>query len=285
MASPIEMIRQGIEASDWKKVVQGYNRLSGDKLKVPASGKRQVISRMEVDDIPDYLRNEIEQPLLKAMSEAIRRLQAALNSDDRSDDPDEDEDEDPEEEDEDEDEEEDDPDQPDGEDYDFTPQEEEDEPSPFDPNSQMESENHAEENGHPAGSVEARASAARAMLRGEREIPDFTHVHTGTPQGDEHPELGRKCRTESFKPGTFKNEFIDDRRRFRGDIKVDKKLTKGLRPSRRRPPVRKVKLKCFKCEKTYAVDQALAPRIIKTQDGVQEKTSFVCDNCMKRTVA
>lgn len=242
MASPIEVIKQGIEAGDWKKVVQGYNRLSGDKLKPPKGG---IVVEMRSEDIPDRVRAEIERPLTEAIQDAIRQLTNALSTDD-----------------------DDNNEQEEGEGDD---DEDEEEPSPFEDD--------------PGESVEARASEARAILRGERPLPDFTHVHAGVVEADEHPELGRKCRTEPFQIGSFKNEFVDDGRTCRSDIKVDRKLTRGLRPSQRRPPVRKVKVKCFKCEKHYTVDPEFAPKKIEARDGTKESTTFVCDGCMKRTVA
>lgn len=252
MASPIEIIKQGIQKGDWKKVTQGYNRLSGDKLKAPS----QIVAQMEVEDVPERVIQEIEANVI---TRAIGRLSSML---DINADGDIQEEEEEEEEDEDEDE----------------IKEEE-----VDPGGETESSPPGE--AHPAGSIESRAAEARAILRGERPLPDFTHIHTGKQEGDVHPELGRKARVEPFKPGTFKNNFVDDRRQCRGDIKIDRKLTKGLRPIRRRPAIRKVKVQCFKCEKKYMVDPDLAPRVIKAEDGSVENTHYVCDDCMKRSVA
>jgi hypothetical protein len=129
---------------------------------------------------------------------------------------------------------------------------------------------------------EEAASEARAILRGERPTPDFTHVHAGVPQGDEHPELGRKCRSEPFRPGTFKNTFRDDGRAFAGDTRIDKKLTRRLRPTGRRPEVRKVKVHCVKCERDFRVEPAFAPKVIKEAGDADGRTMYVCDECMRR---
>lgn len=262
-SNPLKVIEQGIKEGDWAKVVEGFNGLTGRKLKAPKSA-----------GVGAGARARIEKPLVEAMSQAVALLSGALDTDAV-----EEEDEEPEKparrqkparrtkprtrrarpvslpevvEDDD----------------------EEEEPSPFEtPPAEAEA----------GGTTEERASEARAIARGERSLPDFTHVHDGTPAMDEDSELGRKCRTEPFRPGSFRNSFKDDGRRFSADKKVDRKLLRGLRPSRRRRPARKVKVKCFKCEKDYLVDPSLAPKTIKTK-GTREGTNFVCDGCLKRAM-
>lgn len=286
MASPLDTIERGIKLGDWARVVLGFQKLSGKKLKVPAGKTTSVRS---VDDIPEKLKKQLVESYVNAIQAAVTELTSALDGDidDDDDDPEsgqvDDEDDDdippPREEDEEEEEDDDIPEQDPTVEETATPivPEGEEEPNPFDERDDGKAPPPA------AGTVEARASEARAFARGEKALPDFTHVHTGVQQQDEHPELGRRCRTEPFKPGAFKNKFKDNLKNFRDQIPTDRKLNRGRRPAKRRPPVKKVKVKCFKCEKDFVVDPALVPKSIAYKGGT-ESTNYVCDGCMKRSV-
>lgn len=255
MASPIVQIKNGILVGDWGMVVKGYNRLSGERMKVPKNGKNVQVPAT-AREVPAHVRADIERPFVHAISQAIEALQDALDSDEHT------------------------PDPPAVEDEEEEEDGQEEEPSPF-----VEADIEKEEEVSAGPSVEDRAAEARAILRGERPMPDFTHVHGGTPATDENPELGRKCRTEPFRPGMGRNEFEDLRGLHRAESKVDRKLTRGLRPTQRRPAARKVKVTCFKCDQKFSVDPSLAPRTIQAEHGTEETTTYVCDECMRRSVA
>lgn len=240
MASPISLIGQGIAEADWKKVVQGYNRLSGEKLRPPASSSPE--------NLPAKIREAVEAPLRDAIRRAISSLGEALEGDDEDG----------------------------GGDAGGGDEEEEEEEEP--------------EGGGPAArpkrekqTVEERAAEARAVARGERQAPDFTHVHAGKPEQDEHSDLGTACRTEPFPVGKFKNEFdvTEYEGKYAKDARTDRKLTKGVRPSPRRPTPRKVSAVCIDCEQTFKIDPLLAPKRLGQANESDSTSSFVCDGCLK----
>jgi hypothetical protein len=266
MASPLNLIEQGIRKGDWSKVVLGFFNLSGKKLKAPAGKGVRVRS---IDDVPEEIQQEIAERYTSAIKAAVLELSTVVELDDLE--PPQEVEEEPEDEPEEEEEEEEIPES------DPTISEEavEEEQTPFEESDDGRAPAPA------AGTVEAAASQARAIARGEKTLPDFTHVHTGQTEQNVNPELGRLCRKEAVKPGPLKNKFKDNLTAFRELIPIDKALVKGRKPSKRRPPVRKVKVKCFKCEKDFMEYPALIPKAIKVDDGVHS-TSYVCDSCTRR---
>lgn len=254
MANPLDIISEGINTGDWKKVVQGYNRMSGEKLKAP----KAVVGTLEVTDLPNLREAEalavkIQQVVQgNAMGNLVRLADKLLKA-----------------------------------------------LSNGEPGTQLkgcvtelENDDEEEEVNHihtvlldddGTGTVEEQASSARAVSRGEKTVPDFGHVHEGTPEQDEKPGLGRLCRTEPFKPG-MKNNFVDDGKEACGDTKIDKLLTKGMRMSERRHALTYIDVVCCKCEKTFKVDSKLAPRAVNAGATKDDRMSFVCDNCRKRSI-
>lgn len=68
MATPIEDIKQGVLLGDWKKVVRGLNKLTGDKLKPPAQEKLAEVKR---SDVPLGLQAELKTEALKQFAEDV----------------------------------------------------------------------------------------------------------------------------------------------------------------------------------------------------------------------
>lgn len=88
----------------------------------------------------------------------------------------------------------------------------------------------------------------------------------------------RACRVEPVTPG-MTNEFVDDHTIAADDIEDSKAFSARKKPEPRRPPVKKVRVVCCRCNNELEVEPIFAPRSAGDKD---EPSSFVCNDCGKK---
>ena len=73
-----------------------------------------------------------------------------------------------------------------------------------------------------------------------------------------------------------KNAFVDDVKLAASDIAMSKKLSRSRTPEPRRPEVKKVSVKCCKCDRRDKVSPSLAGGVIEGK----ERMAYVCNDCI-----
>lgn len=250
---PAELMKAGIQSGDWKKVADGYNRMFGGRLKPPKAGPARASAKAVAQAREEALSGV--RPLAARLVEVLQgerrgnvvdlamRLADTVGAA---------------------------PAEP------ATPAA----GKKRRPKAGADEEESRRRAGHDPPGLSERARAARAFARGEAQ--DFTHVHAGTPARAEHESLGTLCRREPFPVGRHKNTFRDDGRAFQAERKFDRRVTRGMGPSERRPPPPKVKVRCD-CGWSGKVDPILAPRNLgEAKRGESDVSSFRCDDCIRR---
>ena len=119
---------------------------------------------------------------------------------------------------------------------------------------------------------------AESVSEGRDEAPkDKFFVDNGSPRRKN--EKGQvEARRGPWQPPT-RNNFKDDKKLEKQDIKESKRLSKNAVEKDYRKPFKEVPVKCVKCEKTNNVHPSLVPRPI---DG--EEPNYVCDRCIRNNV-
>lgn len=109
------------------------------------------------------------------------------------------------------------------------------------------------------------------------DVDPFAEFRTPIPENIAGGKEGR-CRAAPFVLPK-ENEFKDDKKLHKEDIKLDKKLTKGVSRSARRPEVNMVNLKCVKCKEGFEVQEQFALRFADPDNSEDTRPQFLCEKC------
>lgn len=248
--TPLELIKDGIESADWKKVVKGYRDLTGISLKAPSG--READANITIEDIYPRLQEKLRTHVVAGVEAIINGVfERATSVSPQLDTPDEE-----------------------GSGLDEQDGQEDD---PGDNNTHFDEEED-ESATQPSSPEEPEQPAHRVRASTD----DFRIDHSqnrDSESGEAQEGKKRPCRTEPFVPG-MSNKFKDDGHLEKKHAKADKQLWKNQQPTERRPPRanKKVKVKCGRCERTFEMDEADAPPILEG-----ERCRYVCNGCVRRS--
>ena len=104
---------------------------------------------------------------------------------------------------------------------------------------------------------------------------DKFRIEHGEGAQDIREDGKKEARKLPFKRG-MKNTFVDDGTLALAEREFDKKVLPA-QPGDRRPPIKFIKAKCGRCNKTEEINPALAPRRLGQDD---EPSSYICNGCI-----